>query len=878
MIYRLIFEKMPDENTNPVWTTQTSQNNQVVTNQSWDDFVLDFWENGSNESVWTPEIETDNLEDNTNEDEKDTQNSVDLNFDNENMFNEESEKSESENNGDFIDFQEETTENENDFDISLNDDSINKPNEVNDESWQEDEERTEIEDNYKTENENIENENIEDIDTENDVNPENTENQEDLENSEENLIYPENKSTDQSDEINDEEIGENNTETEDEDNLKSGDADETEESPLEANSLDFDNNGDISDVDQTDDEKVEDDKEISETMEDIVDDSSQEAADSLEVTETQLSEESEEPSTDLEEWEKSESSNNEETLDVQQEPSPKEEKLLEDTAEEPVEQNQDIDATFNPVNEDALYSNIETTWWGTESIFKEISENESENNTDIDMNNPNEESLNQPEITSLLWNMPEDSTEINTENDTDTNITNFELDENPVDSQENDNSISDETEWKDDNNQTVQEGATEINTEDDTDTNITNFELDENPVDSQENDNPVSDIIEWKDDSNQTVQEGISEDDKPEEQSFLLDYQETDKPDNNENHITLDNNVLWTENWNEINQFDINSINDIASSYVDTWNESETNKIENADLWNQNVVQSTNIDTDNDTMSQTETHQITSTLSLDQILDSELNDNPQFTDNSTSVPRNVPLNSWSLAKKVWILAWIGVFALAGYFLFLKSPDVNIGELQPEATELVEDYPEDTTDHSSASEDENEVVTEDSRDTDFHPAKSTIEQESLEEDRGGEDLQNPDPEDLDSWKPEPYVCEDWYCAEEPEFPEAETPQEHQPEDILEVISNYKLEAESYYSQWDEIQDKKLVKLSLQVIHQCDVYKEQVENGEWLDDESFSSFKSKVDWLFAKIEEYRSWNTMDESEKEELKEFIYQMANW
>ena len=32
---------MSDENTNPVWTTQTSQNDQTVTNQSENDFVLD---------------------------------------------------------------------------------------------------------------------------------------------------------------------------------------------------------------------------------------------------------------------------------------------------------------------------------------------------------------------------------------------------------------------------------------------------------------------------------------------------------------------------------------------------------------------------------------------------------------------------------------------------------------------------------------------------------------------------------------------------------------------------------------------------------------------------------------------------------------------
>jgi hypothetical protein len=36
-----------------------------------------------------------------------------------------------------------------------------------------------------------------------------------------------------------------------------------------------------------------------------------------------------------------------------------------------------------------------------------------------------------------------------------------------------------------------------------------------------------------------------------------------------------------------------------------------------------------------------ETPEMKATLSLDQILDSELNNNPQFSDNSTAVPTNV---------------------------------------------------------------------------------------------------------------------------------------------------------------------------------------------------------------------------------------------
>ena len=50
---------MPDESTNPAWTVQTSQNDQTATNQSWNDFVLDFWDLGDNDSVTTEEVQVD---------------------------------------------------------------------------------------------------------------------------------------------------------------------------------------------------------------------------------------------------------------------------------------------------------------------------------------------------------------------------------------------------------------------------------------------------------------------------------------------------------------------------------------------------------------------------------------------------------------------------------------------------------------------------------------------------------------------------------------------------------------------------------------------------------------------------------------------------
>ena len=66
--------------------------------------------------------------------------------------------------------------------------------------------------------------------------------------------------------------------------------------------------------------------------------------------------------------------------------------------------------------------------------------------------------------------------------------------------------------------------------------------------------------------------------------------------------------------------------------------------------------------------------------------------------------------------------------------------------------------------------------------------------------------------------------------------------------------YKAIANIFYSQWDEMQDKKLIKYALQTILLCDNYQAKIENGEWLDEESFSSFKSKGEALINKMEKY------------------------
>ena len=846
MIYRLIFEKMPDENTNPVWTTQTSQNDQTTTNSSWDDFVLDFWWNESDESIWTAEVETSSIEDNTNWDDEDIQDSGDLDFgdgdlDKEEWYGEVKEdyaEIQEENMGDdmnidisskdgedYIDVQEENMDDDMNTDISSEDNTSDTSYEVDDEIWWENEESREGENK-------VENEDTEYWDVDDSINQQDFENQKTSDNNEENLdtdlSYPENVSINKNDDIdNNEETNEDYAETE------YWNIGEESDEPDISSEIDFDT--DLSNNNEKDEYGKE-------TQEDTnVDDSYQESADSTDPTEygdTESSEEWEDASKTLDDWKIFENSDKEEMSDSYENDNSQEPNLL-DNIEEITEDSQNNTTIFGSSDGTFLDTNDEIAWWNTESIFQEnsLEKGEENKNIDINVNNfENEETSSQIENTNFLWDTSANSEETNIEDDVDTNITNFELDVDSTDNQEKANVTLDNNGWEDSNIWAEQENNMENN------------------------------------------QENLS---------FTLDYQEDDKQNDNSNHIILDNNSTWNndeQNWNEGKEIDTNPVTNPVSNNESSYDtiEHETIKTESANSWNQNVTESVNLDVGKGVINQPETHQITSTLSLDQILDSELNDNPQFADNSQAIPRNVPLNSWSLVKKVvWTFAWIGIFALAWYFLLIKSPNI-IGDTQQKPTEVIEDLDETSDDHFSWSEDEGELTEENTSDEDFFPTKTTIEQGSMEEDPGDEELlddilKNQNTESQDTWKPEPYVCEDEYCGDEPEFPDIETTPERQPWDVLQIISDYKQQAESYYTQWDEMQDKKLVKYSLQVMHQCDVYQEQVENWEWLDDESFSSFTSKIDWLFAKIEEYRAWNSIEDENydfewKEEVKDFI------
>ena len=110
---------MPDENVNPVWVTQTS------TSQSWDDFVLNFWEwenKGRTENSGAESHNLEGIEQETEEEMVST--NIDLN--DINLFDEKDEVKSEDNQNKDIEIEDEK-ENEwavdDDFNISLDDNS-----------------------------------------------------------------------------------------------------------------------------------------------------------------------------------------------------------------------------------------------------------------------------------------------------------------------------------------------------------------------------------------------------------------------------------------------------------------------------------------------------------------------------------------------------------------------------------------------------------------------------------------------------------------------------------------------------------------------------------------------------------------------------------
>ena len=285
--------------------------------------------------------------------------------------------------------------------------------------------------------------------------------------------------------------------------------------------------------------------------------------------------------------------------------------------------------------------------------------------------------------------------------------------------------------------------------------------------------------------------------------------------------------------------------------------------------------------------------QVQSTLSLDQILDSEILSQPEFADNSVAVPNNIVESTWLFANKkiVAALVWVGIFLLVWFVASLAFPSASSDRKPNEVVDTwdVTFPPEDVWESGEhwVSE-ESPIVTETE-----NPLFPTIEE--IGTISSGWGLERPQwwatstvvfPEVDEWWDSEEYLRPSLYTWGDV-YEENETEKKVLAVDeIMSVISSFKSQAESYYSLWQENQDRYLIKYATQIKYLCNNYEQRVNSGEWLDSDSLSEFRNEVNEALSKInlhnngwesiEVVQSQNLSDESyfpDKDELTAYIY-----
>lgn len=846
---------MPDESTNPVWwTAQTSQDNQVITNQSWEDFVLDFWEWENKEKIESSEAESHNLEGIEQEKEEEmVSTNIDLN--DINLFNEEEEvKNEDSQNNDIK--IEDEKENEwaidDDFNISL-DDNLNQEN---NEDVLEQESSLDSNEIVADENNEINNENEwmennmgeEELESEENLNRDNPEeeklnldgpavaelenNLENEENSTDELLLGDNKNGDMNVDF--------DNEQKDDENINFNDEEQVDK--VEDEIKDIDESDDSVTLD--DDQEIEDNENYNERLEDDTETKEDDEINFDDYSEVEDKDNKTNLSDDFKdnedwniisgEWENDKVETEDFWDNVQEEnlnENNDETRISDDENEFSYDSQEDSsDDNENEVKMEQESDEIDS--WNVESEFGENPSNVNYDSIIDDESAENEKIVNQPEIWDLLWDAPVDFSEEAKDN---IETQNLESNNEPANLQEDINNMPENLDDKDSDNQT------------------------------EKNDDAVNN----------------AEDEK---QSFTLDYQEETQDNSDDNMVSEVSNeiVEWNKSnqiqgksdinpENQANEIQANLVNDATSTTIT--NENIDTKVQNSEQENNKSLQ--------ESVDWIAWQQIKSTLSLDQILDSELTDNPQFSDNSKAVPTNVAVN-WSNKKIIWIIACLWLFILAGIVAVLAFPSKNDKTNENTDTQIVEEY---DPLHQSPTQPEGETTWQSV--TIPHTVNPTIQQDFPEADT--EEEQDIRTEEEGSWEPAPYTCEWDECFEEL-VTEEEEDNKLDIETIKSVVSDFKSQAEVYYSEWDDRQDKKLIRYAAQAINLCESYQAQIEKGEWIDEESFESFKSKIRPIISKITEYLGWendvqdfvisNFNDEYDfpgKEEHKEFIYDMAN-
>ena len=853
MVYKLSLSRMPDENTNPIATNQTSQNDQVSTDQSWNDFVLDFWDIGNNTGNEDSVVEMDNIETEQakNEEESD---SKDVEFDSWELFG---------------DGENEETGNNSENKIEIQNDEKN--------DWNENDDFTISFDNAtKVDSQDDTNENVDD-----DISSDFSENLGDK---------------------NEENIGDNNNFEETESNVVENNSSDSvnlefsEDSQVKEGEI-YDGDNVVRDDNITENEVVEEivdneDEKVEDIFSEQSDNDSKE--DNIEIPNENVQEDVSIENNGGDVSIENEKAEDDFVFDLWGDNNVAENDIIESgLVEDKIVNNEDdrsegvIQETkdSNPEEDDSEVFN--------ENLQKDVNINDGENSIiddkkdgeamDFDILN-DDVAENNVADNNVMGNDVVENTDV-IENDT----KGLEISEGNSDGEMSLNINEDE--WE-----KILNNGTEVN--------MSGWEF------TVESENEGSTGLPQEESTNVdlsfTLDDGEQQSLKQPELGDLLWNSSVDFLEEHETNVGwIENNLSWEANQESTtNQENVDFVPETnnESSPVQDSNDSMDNNVvnqvftldaqgssgdelqkditsetsnENSEWVNNEIVMQSSKDENvrdvnavQETMTQTNQmeswpQQITSTLSLDQILDTELNSDPQFADNSKAVPVNVSNKGGK--KMVWIVAWIWLFMLAWMVAVLAFPSGSLGN-KPwdsvntgENMEINVDYDENEyDDHNVAGTEDNEWTIDQSWWKTSHTTNVTVQQSDLEfpdvdyENNSEDENQiNEDPENINPIDSiVPYVC-DWENC--PGVDEDQV-QIVELRDVANLIRDFKSQAENYYSEWDELQDKKLIKYSLQLTLLCDNYQTKTKNGEWLDEESFSSFKSKGESLLDKMEKY------------------------
>lgn len=364
-----------------------------------------------------------------------------------------------------------------------------------------------------------------------------------------------------------------------------------------------------------------------------------------------------------------------------------------------------------------------------------------------------------------------------------------------------------------------------------------------------------------------------------------------------------------TEAWNLQQNID-NSIANVDRNMEDQWTYTQNQNIK--ENTNENIVVNvaslnspSNVSQINESIpNKPETWLVKSTLSLDEILDSELQSNPQFTDNSKAVPKNIAAKSWGSNGLLKIFAWIWVLIMAWLFVVLAFPSIitekNVGNTEnAEITVESESNRENSSNPSEylgISEDiQPNNQWETNKDTEITPHHSSwptkIEVIDDNEDSTYEDVPNDvsstetsstDVSNTETSNTEisPY---NFIETEENDNIITEKEKNISVEDIQSKILSFKSQGEWYKKVGESESNEKIIKYASYIIRLCDEYQLQIDNWEWIDNEAFSSFETKVLWFISKIETNLGWRDeveivytqvkfYDDEDKEATREYL------